>query len=418
VLIPATLALLLAASRSQWDRRLARAVMLAVFAVAVIHATYAVLPLACMAAVVIATRVGVRALAACVAVTGVVYGMIWAVALRGGTPQSQPPILGSVFVERRGHPIVAQAHWMFDGRPEIALGVLAVVPLLLLYRGRHAVAASVMAGALTLCSLPGVPALLTGLFGVGQVKRFGRGGLPWTLTAAIALVEVAAVAGRRAALATAAGIAAASVAYEAIVPEGWLLTALVTVLTVAGVLIVLVYSIRRWPLRLNVVAGAGTGTALLFAVALTAGSVRAEQSQVIHDLRNGVTVQDTLPRVPAPVVTYLRGHDGAPFPAVLAESYIGYQLAGEADVYPVALPLERTRGEPRNAPGARRRAVNIALAPGVSSALRARIFHRYNVRYIVVNVDTTPKARAALAGDPAVVPVLQHDGWTVYRVGS
>src|SRR5205085_11182988 len=175
VLIPAVLALILAASRAQWDRRLGRAVMLGVFAVAVVHATYAVVPLACLAAVVLVTRAGWRALAGSIAATGVVYGMIWAVALRGGTSQPQPPILGSVFVERRGHPIVAQASWIFDGRAEIVLGVLAVAPLLLLYRGRHAVAASVMAGALMLCSFPGVPALLTGVFGVGQVKRFGRG---------------------------------------------------------------------------------------------------------------------------------------------------------------------------------------------------------------------------------------------------
>jgi hypothetical protein len=202
------------------------------------------------------------------------------------------------------------------------------------------------------------------------------------------------------------------------VPEGWLLTALVTALTVAGVVIVIVYAVRAWPLRLNVAAGASTGTALLFAVALTAGSVQAEHSQVVHDLRHGVTVVDTLPRVPAPVVSYLRAHDQAPFPVVLAESYIGYQLAGEADVYPLALPLERTRGEPRNAPAARRRAVNIALAPGVSPQLRSRIFDRYNVRYIVVNDDTTPRARAALAGDPGVHPALRSGPWTVYRVTS
>jgi len=417
VLVPATLALLLAASRSQWDRRLGRAVVLAVFSVAVIHATYAVLPLACMAAVVIGTRMGVRALAAAVAATGAVYVAIWAIALRGGTPQPQPPLLGSVFVERGGHPIVAQASWIFDQRPEIALGVLAVVPLLLLYRGRHAVAASVMAGALTLCSFPGVPALLSGVFGIGQVKRFGRGGLPWALTAAIALVEVAAVAGRRAALATAGGIAIASLLYQAFVPEGWLLTALVTALTVAGVVIVVVYAVRARPLRLNVAAGASTGTAVLFAVALAAGSLRAEHSQVLHDLRHGVTVVDTLPRVSNPVIAYLRAHDQPPFPVVLAESYIGYQLAGEADVYPVALPLERTRGEPRNAPQARQRAVHIALAPGVTPQLRSRIFDRYNVRYIVVNNHTTPQAGAALAGDPRVHEVFSSGAWTVYRVG-
>jgi hypothetical protein len=40
------------------------------------------------------------------------------------------------------------------------------------------------------------------------------------------------------------------------------------------------------------------------------------------------------------------------------------------------------------------------------------------VRYIVVNDDTTPRARAALAGDPGVHPVLRSGPWTVYRVTS
>jgi hypothetical protein len=62
--------------------------------------------------------------------------------------------------------------------------------------------------------------------------------------------------------------------------------------------------------------------------------------------------------------------------------------------------------------------VNIALAPGVSPQLRSRIFDRYNVRYIVVNDDTTPRARAALAGDPGVHPALRSGPWTVYRVTS
>jgi hypothetical protein len=116
------------------------------------------------------------------------------------------------------------------------------------------------------------------------------------------------------------------------------------------------------------------------------------------------------------VVAYFRAHDQAPFPVVLAEAYIGYQLAGLADVFPVALPLERTRGEPRNAPQARRRAVNIALSGGAPAALRARIFATYHVRFVLVNRRTTPRAVAALAADHQLVQVLQDGSWVAFRL--
>jgi hypothetical protein len=62
-----------------------------------------------------------------------------------------------------------------------------------------------MGAALVLCSFPWVPALLTSVLGYGQVKRFPRSGLPWALTAAIVVVEVAAVAGGRMAVPDRAG---------------------------------------------------------------------------------------------------------------------------------------------------------------------------------------------------------------------
>ena len=84
VLVPVTLALLLAASRAGFDSRTARVLLLAVASIAIVHATYAVVPLACIAAVVILTRRGWRLLAAAVTATAVIYAVIWAVALRGG----------------------------------------------------------------------------------------------------------------------------------------------------------------------------------------------------------------------------------------------------------------------------------------------------------------------------------------------
>jgi hypothetical protein len=415
VLIPAVLALALAASRAGFDRRTSRALLLSLLAVALIHATYAAVPLACLAAVVIVTRHGWRLLAAGLALTAVIYAVIWAVALRAGTPQPRPPVLASVFVKAGGNPIVTQAHWMLDQRLDIALGAAAVLPLMLVYRSRHAVAAAVMAGALVLCSLPGVPALLTAVFGSGQVKRFPRGGLPWALTAAIALVEVAALTGRRAALALALLLALASIGYQAFDLEGAVLTAAIAMITVAAVATAVVLSLRGRPLRVNAAAQAAPATVALLVLALMAGTARAERSQISHDLRSGPGTGETLPRLPEAVIGYFRAHDQSPFPVVLAQSYIGYQLAGEADIYPVALPLERTRGEPRNAPKARARAVNIALSGGAPAALRARIFAAYHVRFVLVNAATTPRALAALAADGDLRQVLRDGTWVAFQ---
>jgi hypothetical protein len=99
---------------------------------------------------------------------------------------------------------------------------------------------------------------------------------------------------------------------------------------------------------------------------------------------------------------------------VLAEAYIGYQLAGEATVYPMALPLERSRGEPRNMPVARKRAVNIALAPGTSPSARAAILDRFHVRYLLVNTSTTPRAVAALSADPGLHEVFRYGDWSAF----
>jgi hypothetical protein len=414
VLIPAVLALVLAASRSGFDRRMSCALLLSLLAVTLIHATYAVVPLACLTAVVIVTRRGWRLLLASLALTAVIYGVIWAVALRAGMPP-RLLVLASVSVKAGNTPIVAQAHWMLDQRLDIALAVAAVLPLMLLYRSRHAVAAAMMAGALVLCSLPGMPALLTLVFGFGQVKRFPRGGLPWALAAGIALVELAALTGRRVALAVALVLALASIGYQAVDLEGAVATAAITAVTVAAVAVGVALSLRGRPLRLNAAAQASPATVVLLVLALVAGTARADHSQISHDLRDGPASGETLPRLPAAVIGYFREHDQAPFPVVLAESYIGYQLAGQADVYPVAMPLDRTLGEPRNAPKARIRAVNIALSAGVSAALRARIFARYHVRFVLVNAATTPQAVAALSADPDLRQVLRDGSWVAFE---
>src|SRR4029078_8912431 len=100
------------APRGGFDRRLSRAVLLGVLAVTLIHASYTVLVLACIAGVVIVMLRGWLLLAASVTLTGVIYGVIWAVALRGGTRLPRPPVLDTVYVVVHGNPVIARARWV------------------------------------------------------------------------------------------------------------------------------------------------------------------------------------------------------------------------------------------------------------------------------------------------------------------
>ena len=216
------------------------------------------------------------------------------------------------------------------------------------------------------------------------------------------------------AIPAALGVAAASLAYQAWVPEGDPLTFAIAALTVAGVAVSAWPALRGRNARMNAAAPAALGAVALLAIALIAGSVRSARSDVVSDLRHGPSINESQPRLPEPVIGFFRQHDGAPFPVVLAEAYIGYQLAGEATVYPMALPLERARGEPRNMPVARKRAVNIALQPGTSPAARAAILDRFQVRYLLVNTKTTPTAVAALSADPGLREVFRYGDWAAY----
>ena len=178
-----------------------------------IHASYTVLVLACMAGVVHRDAAGWRLLAAS-CVDRRHLRAIWAVALRGGTRLPRPPVLDTVYVVVHGNPAIAR-----PGRTLHHVGVLSVVP--------HAAVPAAPRGAgggswapRALCSFPWVPALPTVRVGYGQVKRFPRSGLPWVLTAAIVAVEVAAVAGGRMAVPVALAVAVASLGYQVYVPEG------------------------------------------------------------------------------------------------------------------------------------------------------------------------------------------------------
>jgi hypothetical protein len=82
------------------------------------------------------------------------------------------------------------------------------------------------------------------------------------------------------AIPAALGVAAASLAYQAWVPEGDPLTVAIAALTVAGVAVSAWPALRGRNARMNAAAPAALGAVALLAIALIAGSVRSARSDV------------------------------------------------------------------------------------------------------------------------------------------
>ena len=88
------------------------------------------------------------------------------------------------------------------------------------------------------------------------------------------------------------------------------------------------------------------------------------------------------------MIDYLRAHDGAPFPVVLADLRPAYTMSGRASVYVVAVNEGHMRAEPKIDPPRRRADVNRFLDPATSEAVRDEIMRRYDVRYAIVEEDS------------------------------
>jgi hypothetical protein len=111
------------------------------------------------------------------------------------------------------------------------------------------------------------------------------------------------------------------------------------------------------------------------------------------------------------VIDYLRAHDAAPFPVVLADLRPAYTMSGQASVYVVAVNEGHMRAEPKIDPAKRRADVNEFLDPATSEAARDAIMRRYDVRYVILPEDAP--AVPALRTDPELHQVYADGPNTV-----
>ena len=111
------------------------------------------------------------------------------------------------------------------------------------------------------------------------------------------------------------------------------------------------------------------------------------------------------------MIDYLRAHDGAPFPVVLADLRPAYTMSGRASVYVVAVNEGHMRAEPKIDPPRRRADVNRFLDPATSEAVRDEIMRRYDVRYAIVAEDSP--MLGALRADPELRQVYADGPNTV-----
>jgi hypothetical protein len=414
VLLPAAIATITAWARRPGDRRLQLAVVSTCAVIAIVHATYAIIPLAFLVAAVIAIRAGWVTLIAAAAAVGGIYALIWVAALRGGIHQPGRLLSSDDFLLVGSHPLAMRGQWLVHDRVWVAAGLFALVPLLA--GRRHAFAAALCAGGLALVAFPGVVMIPEALFGAGQTRRLWAG-IPWPFVAAAALIELEGRLGHsRGRLATAAAaLAAVAIVFTHAGLDLLELTAITSGVAVAAVLLVCKRWGRSTPAEIGVRSGRPWSvlvllTALLAGLATDAGDTVADTT--VH---GPPAPTDISPRLPQPLIEFFRRHDGAPFPVVLAEPYAAYELVGEASVYAVALPEVRTRAEPRNQNNTRRLAVGIFFSPAARDVYRRGVVRRYDVRYVLINRSTAPRSGPALASDPDLHEVFRVGSWTVYQ---
>jgi hypothetical protein len=416
VLVPATVAALALWSRSTRDRRRAAAVVACVLVVSVVHVTYVVVPLAMLAAVVVLMRRGWLVLLTASASSALVFAAVWALAVRGGARGRETADVAGRLDHVGGLTVAVRGDWIVHDRFEVLVALAALVPLLLAFRHHNARLAAIVTGAAVLSSVPPIPAIVEGIFGAGQATRMWAG-VPWEFAAAaIAVASTALPRNRFAAAATATAIASFVWAEWASAPAP---TLIVSVLATAAAVAVIALGLRRVKIPLELPPPAAAALTLVACAAILAGSVLPNARAVARQAIDGYPADSgtgLLPRVPDGVVDYFRDHPSHPFPIVLAEPYAAYQLVGQSTVYGVAMPEERTRAEQRNNPRARRRAASLFFLPSTSEELRQKILTGYAADYVVLNAAERPQAAQALEAQEDLKPVLEEDGWIVYRV--
>ena len=417
LLFPAAVFLIAELRRSPDDRRLAAGVCGSLLVVALVHPTYALVLLAILAAAVVATRRSFAVLAIGAAQTVIVFGLIWAAALRGAPRGQGRSLSPENFWIVSGHGLALAGSWMVQHRVEFLAAILLVVPMLIVRERRYAFAAALVAGALALAALPGMAALLSAVIGTGQTRRLWAG-IPWFYLPALAVALVAAREQGRRLVAAATVLAAVSIAlqhWQALWTTGALTTITSGVAIAATAILLWRLAGPRTP-QLQPADAAPVLPALLLTAALLAGGLSAGGRGAASAVLHGAPRPAVGHRLTPGLVAWMREHDGAPFPVVLAPLRAGrddrftgltFQLIGLADVYAVGLPEARTRSEPRSDPVARRQDVAAFFDAGGSDAVRREILDRYGVDYVVVDVARTPRFAAAIEGLSSLTRVYQ-----------
>jgi hypothetical protein len=352
-------------------------------------------------------------LAGSVLATVVVFAGVWAVALRGAAHQPGRPTVGADFVLLSGHTLNLESWLTVHTRFEFVLAMLALVPLFVLWRRRHALAAALMAGPFVLVSMPGPMVAVHSVFGAGQARRLWDG-IPWWMVTAVALAEIGRrLAGPRLAIGVAV-LAIASYLFENQLPGVLNWTALAMIAATAALITMAWIGLRARDADPQPVPPPPVLATLLLTAATLAGSIGMNGSAAAHTMRNGTQLGGATIRLTPGLVSYLRAHD-AGFPVVLAEPYASYELSGQADVYVVALPEVRTRAEPKDRPKVRRDAVGIVLSPSSSTGARDEVLSHYDVRYVLINTRSADRALAPLRADPELQEVYRSGDWVLFR---
>ena len=192
IVIPVCIALIVEAVRLDDEPRTECALRRGRAGGVLAHPTYVMPVLAMVTAAVIARRGrGWRAMAGAYAASGIVLGVIWLAAIRGTGGAAGTRLDPGGFGLLAGHPLVRDGDIVIEGRLAVLLGLLAIPVVIAAWRGTHALAGAIGAGALAVLCLPGLPALLAPLIGPHQVGRL-RGALPWPELLALLLVLIAA----------------------------------------------------------------------------------------------------------------------------------------------------------------------------------------------------------------------------------
>ncbi len=397
VLLPLAVLIAHELRRTPDDRALQGASVAVVVVVAFVHPTYVFPLLAVTTGLALLTRSGLRVLLATYAAGAAVLGWIWWEAL-AGAPRAEAfhPVYRSGISRVFHHTAMLSGTSILHHRAPFLLAMIAMPVLLVAFGRRWTLAAATMLGPFVLVALPGALALLVPIVNLAQARRFWIA-VPWEFVAAIALALIAArLRGRWLAV---AAVAAVALSYLTRLRQPWLWTDNATSLTVLAAVVSLALALwliaRGRLVRPAAPLTAGTLPTLLLAACILAVPALA------HDYHR--KPGSGKPGVSPGVIGFLRAHESAPFPVVLADLDPAYTMSGEAAVYVVAVNEGHMRAEPKNQPVERRAAVARFMDPATAEPDRDAILDRWHVRYVVVQSDSP--VLPALAGDPRLAQV-------------